>query len=622
MKKILLALVALFATVAVEAKIIKITMANDDPKIYTSSQLSAIDFNDDGTISVYDYKGALLATLDPNFDELTIGDEEEVYEYTHQELTTDFGGMISMMTDTGSGMASLLDQIPVYKRVVRQLMFYYPSVDPYGDPITLSGCITIPLDIWSGREKSEGILLFSHVTLADNASRPSSGDMLLETFIMSNPVNPNYIMVEPDLYGFGATERFPQAFIQGDANGRATVDCLLAAKRILEKKGIDYGKLTFNAGYSGGGFEALSAQKARDMYYADQLSFDKTFAGGSPADIAQSYNTIIENGKIGISVVLPMIMIATNETQQLGLPYNELFKEPFASQVDELFLSKKHSAWDLENVFWKEENNEYVQKEFNEYVQDAYLDLSTPQSQALQSVLEPLAIINGWTPDPSQNIYLMHLQDDDTVPYENSASVAAFLMGNGFTPSTISGQTNLETCLTLNTMGMSNNHLLGVFPYVIKLVSEMVAWPLMYTNGQLNPDYLDLLNIDFTNPVVIVNVLEALGIDVRSMVYQIIAGLEASGQEVTVENVMVVLNQQLTEKGIDLVNLASILQTVDIDLNNALASVVEYLIEEYNTNDDQLRAPALRAAKVQTPIEQYEQQMSDWLTPAINALKK
>ena len=60
MKKILLALVALFATVAVEAKIIKITMANDDPKIYTSSQLSAIDFNDDGTISVYDYKGALL----------------------------------------------------------------------------------------------------------------------------------------------------------------------------------------------------------------------------------------------------------------------------------------------------------------------------------------------------------------------------------------------------------------------------------------------------------------------------------------------------------------------------------------------------------------------------------
>lgn len=619
MKKILLALVALFATVAVEAKIIKITMANDDPKIYTSSQLSAIDFNDDGTISVYDYKGALLATLDPNFDELTIGDEEEVYEYTHQELSTDLAGLLNEFSDmleaTGTDLSQvmpLLEQLPVYNRTVRQLMFYYPSVDPYGEPITLSGCITIPLDIWSGREKSEGIILFSHVTIADNASRPTNGGMMFETFILSNPVNPNYIMVEADLYGFGATERFPQAFIQGDANGRATVDCLLAAKRILEKKGIDYGQLTFNAGYSSGGFEALSAQKARDMYYADQLSFDKTFAGGAPSDIAGSYDKIVEDGKIGLNVVLPLIMTATKETQCLEQPYSELFKESLASQVDELILSKNYTTWDIEMAL--------LGQGLNDYIGDAYLDLGTYQSQSLKSILEPMAIYNGWTPDPSQNIYLLHLTDDDTVPVENSTSLAAFLMGKGFTPSTIPGQTNLETNLTLSTNGMSNNHVMGFLPYALQLVSEITAWPLMYTNGQLNPGYEDLVNTDFTNPAVIVNVLEALGIDVRGMVYQIIAGLEASGQEVTVENVMVALNQQLAAKGIDLVSLSAMLQGAGIDFTNALTSVVGYLIDEYNNNGGGIaKAPA---AKVETPLDQYKKQMSEWLTPAINALKK
>lgn len=89
MKKILLALVALFATIAVEAKIIKITRPYTNPKIYTSTQLSSIEFNEDGTISIYDYNNELLATLNPAFDELTIGDEEEVFLTVTKTVSTE-----------------------------------------------------------------------------------------------------------------------------------------------------------------------------------------------------------------------------------------------------------------------------------------------------------------------------------------------------------------------------------------------------------------------------------------------------------------------------------------------------------------------------------------------------
>lgn len=618
MKKILLALVALLGTVAVEAKVIQIKMSNGDPQIYTSTQLSAIDFNDDGTISVYDYNGALIATLNPDFDELTIDDEPVIYEYTAKEMVTDLGGWISGLVESGamdsgdmdmSQLMPIIEQIPVYRRWVRQLMYYYPSVDPYGDPITLSGCITIPLDIWSGREKSEGILLFNHFTISKNEACPTAGNTFYESYVMCNPVNPNYIMVTPDLYGFGATKRFPQAFVQGDLNGRGTIDGLLAAKRLLEEKGINYGPLTFNAGYSGGGSEALAALKTRDMQYADQVSFDKTFAGGSPADLAGTFSKIVEMGKVGLNLVMPLVMVATNETQHMGLPYNELFQEPLASQIGELILSKKYDTTEIEAVLLGQELKDYVQPE--------YLDLTTPQSQNMLSVLEPLTMSNGWTPDPSQNIYLFHFKDDDTVPVENSTDLVPLLMANGFTPSTIPGQTNLETNLTI-TSNITMSHFLGLFPFVIQTVAELVSWPLMYTNGQLNPEYQNIDFSDMTNPAALLNMLEAMGFDVRSMVNQVIAGLVANGQEVTVENVIAGLNAVMAENGISLVDLTTMLNGTGIDFSAMLNTIVEYLINEYY-NGDVLKAPA---AQLQTPMDQYKQQMNEWLTPVINAFNK
>ena len=422
-------------------------------------------------------------------------------------------------------------------------------------------------------------------------------------------MNPNYILVCPDLYGFGATKRFPQAFVQGDLNGRATIDGLLAAKRLLEEKGINYGPLTFNAGYSGGGSEALAALKTRDMLYADQVSFDKTFAGGAPADLAGTYSKIVEMGKVGLNLVMPLVMVATNETQQMGIPYNEMFKEPLASQIDEIVLSKKYDGFEIEYMLWGQELKDYIQPE--------YLDLSTTQSQNMLSVLEPLTISNGWTPDPSQNLYLFHFKDDDTVPVENSTDLVPLLMANGFTPSTIPGQTNLETNLTI-TSNIPMSHYLGLYLFAIQTVAELSAWPLMYTNGQLNPEYQNIDFSDLTNPAALVNMLEAMGIDVRSMVNQVIAGLVANGQEVTVENVIAGLNAVMAENGISLVDLTTMLNGTGIDFSAMLNTVVEYLINEYY-NGDVLKAPA---AQLQTPVDQYKQQMNEWLTPVINAFNK
>ena len=260
MKKILLTLLALVLAFAAEAKVVKITLADGSEVVISTSELSAIDFEDDGTVRItlldgrkyYAGQDGISALL----EELTIGDDEVVYEELDRTVAFNYNDK------------------DYFTRGVHQINFLYPSTDPWGEPITLSGAIFIPQNIWEGEAASEGVLLFNHYTIFDANEAPTKGYFKLEGMFMANPLNPNYIFVESDFYGFGATVRFPQAYIQGDVNGRASCDALLAARRILTEMGIDYGSLTFNVGYSSGGFVALASQKARDNYYRDLISFD------------------------------------------------------------------------------------------------------------------------------------------------------------------------------------------------------------------------------------------------------------------------------------------------------------------------------------------------------------
>lgn len=610
MKKILLVLVALIATMAAEAKIIMISHAFES-KVYTSTQLSSIEFNDDGTVSIYDYNGALLEKVDLNFYDLTIGDEEKVFKTVTKKISTEeMLGFMSGMYDMGP-LSEIMTASP---REVQQIMFYYPTVDPYGNPVTQSGCITIPTNIVKGRNRSEGVILFHHFTTTNDEWAPSKGFVMLEPMILANPLNLNYILVEPDNYGLGATARFPQAFIQGDANGQPSIDCLLAAERILKKRNINRGKLTFNAGYSSGGFEALAALKARDMKYADQVHFDKTFAGGSPTNMNMAYDIMAAADTLGFNCVLPVVMVATNETQKLGETYDNMFQPWLAEMVDELVLSKKHDIMEMEYPLGG--------KRLHEFIMPAYLDTTSPQSQSFKAVLEDLRLMNDWKPDPSQNLYIVHVTDDDVVPIECAQELLAYLVAGGYRPSSIPFQTNLEVNLSSKSNMSSMTHVTSMIYMLIQLIAETAAWPEMYVNGQLRPEYQAIVDGLPTDPEAILAILSAMGYDIRGMVYQIIAQRIAAEQEVTTEAVVADLSAMLAARGINVQNITSLLSQSGMDVDASLANLVAYLIGEYNAEHGDASARMLRAAKVETPVDQYKQQMNEWIAPLMQRLQK
>ena len=600
MKKLLLSLIMLMVTLAASAKVVKLTKADGTTKVYTSSQLGAIDVDDDGNVTVTDYQGAEIEVIAADdIANISISDDIEIVDIKERPL--EFS--LSIIGFDGP---------PLFTRPGRQVNFVYPSTDPYGNPITLSGVILIPDDIVTGCNACDGILLFNHYTVMHRDEAPSRGYDTLESMFLANPLMPNYIIVESDYYGLGVTERFPQAFIQGTINARANLDCLLAARHLLSEMGIDYGPLTFNVGYSSGGFEALASQKLRDMEYADQISFDKTFAGGSPSDVKECYRQYVLIDSTAYNAVLPLIMIATNEVQQLNLNYEDVFQPSLASRIDELFMSKDYSSWPICDSIGRE-------KKVHEMLTEPYCNLSSPESRKVQSALQTISITNGWEPDTTQRIFLFHSRDDDYVPVQSARPVISYLKSYGFTPSIIPGRTNLQTNFLLKKMG----HLTATAVYLVQSVAAIAAWPMMYENGQLKPIFANILKMDVEDPVTILRFLDEQGIDCRTIINQlmsqmmnIINGGEGSGEgTINIIALMSAINDICNSLGTNPQEMFEMFSDSGIDIMSFFINLITYLNEQPDTDGEAASARVMRAMRnlPQTPAYSNELLLRNWL---------
>ena len=619
MKKILLSLLMLVACMATEAKVIKITLADGTVKVFTSSELAAIDFNEDGTLTITTYDNQVLPALEADFESIDIGYDNVVTETYPDQLSFNIDA----------------DGIPVdlhSDRDITKMNYVYTSTDPWGEPISLSGTILIPQNIWDGTDKCEGILMVNHYTKFHRDEAPTISNGELESMLLANQLKPNYIIVESDFYGFGATVRFTQAFLQGLVNARSSLDGLLAAKEILDEMGFDYGPLCFNIGYSSGGFDALAAQKLRDMEYADRISFDKTFSGGGPSDVCEAYRQYVILDRTAYNAVPLLLMVTTNETQRLNIDYADIFQPYICNRIDELILSKNYSSWPVCDEIGRE-------KLIHEILMPAYCDLESPESMVMQNLFTSFSLNNedSWTPDPSQRIYLFHSRGDDYVPIKSARPMISFLKSKGLKPSIIPGRTNFQTNFVVRNMG----HLSATLIYFVQTLAAIKAWPEMYTDNQLNPAYASLVSAEL-NPVDIMRQLDAMGFDCRGFIQKVqeFIASHSEGSEIPLPDLATIISSVLEQQGITIEELAEMSEDSGLDIQAFLMELITYLNEPVDTGEGEGAgegegegegegveegggvepAPQWKALynKNATPCDVYEQQLRDWLNQSPN----
>ena len=365
----------------------------------------------------------------------------------------------------------------------------------------------------------------------------------------------------------------------------------------MQEMGLQYGPLTFNMGYSSGGFDALATQKLRDMEYSDQISFEKTFAGGSPSDIDECYRQYVINDSTAYNAVLALLMVSANDIKHLGLNYEDVFQPDVASKIDEWIHSKKYHSGQVCDSIGR-------QKKVHEILTAPYCDLTSEQSKQIQEIFQQNSIDEGWIPDPSQRLYIFHSRGDDYVPVKSARTILQYLKGYGMEPSIIPGKTHLQTNFVVKSMG----HVAATAIYLVQSVAALKAWPTMYTDGQLNSTYADLVTFE-PDVVGALRQLDAMGIDCRELINSVLSLLGNGDTPLTVEAIIA----KLQEMGVNTEELTEMCEDSGLDLQKFFADLVEYLSEENNGTDNQIRASRLMKATSAplTPADEYEQQLRE-----------
>ena len=462
--------------------------------------------------------------------------------------------------------------INLYSRPMHRIDMAYPSVDARGNAIRLSGSIVIPGNVYDGSSPVDGVLLYNRYTQLTPECCPSRGFAEGEFLFMCTPLNPNWILVESDFYGFGITGEHisDQYYVYGDANGHASIDCLLAARQVLDVRGISQGKYLLNAGVSSGGYDCLAAQRVRDTYYKDDIRFDKTLAAAAPFDVNRAYSVCIDqkdNPEQDILFAL-IALNAFNRQDSLGFTSQELFTDTLAPKFDNWFNTGRYSTSQLRDSL-----KMLGIKTFSDAVRPQFADRYSDEYKKLDNAMRAHDLEKGWTPDPNQSYYYMHYAHDAAVPNASGRDFLDFLVGKGgYKKSLVPELTNLTTCMYI----MSDSHYISAIQFMFHLAATLAAYPILYYDGELNTYYYDLVKEG--TPMGIIKLLEEKGIDVAQAFNSLIGG-DDSGGDVDFYSLLATLNkydETLQEYGTSLGEILVIADDSGLSLIDMM-EIVNYL---------------------------------------------
>ena len=295
----------------------------------------------------------------------------------------------------------------------------YPSVDPDGNPATLSAIITYGDEI-NEKSPARGIVLMNRFTAAGLADSPSGGCLYGAQLLAGSRL----VCISPDLYGFGSTKDKMQAYCLGNTNAQASIDALLAAQELLEGMGIPFepGKMNriFNIGYSQGGQTAIGVLKLAAEKYPD-IHFTHTFAGSGPYDMFETFRSLSRPEEVSYhpaSVILSLV--AYNEYYHLGYTLEDLFQPSAIEPIEKYILSKEYTRMQLYEYFPAQRMNQFVNSDF--------FNMDSEISKRFTEVFRKENFCTGWIPRKEERILLFSNPRDEVVPVSNTRSLYHFLV--------------------------------------------------------------------------------------------------------------------------------------------------------------------------------------------------
>lgn len=280
----------------------------------------------------------------------------------------------------------------------------YPSVDQYGDNITLSGKVCVPLD-----KQPKGIILIPHYTITANEQAPSIHVTADAPYFWED-----FVLLMPDYIGYGVTSDRVHPYLAGELTARNGIDMVFAAQPLLDSLDL---KIPLDSlyifGYSQGGASAVWTMRVIEEQYADRLHLKGCYAGGGPYDVAWTYDDAVATGRVTLPAAIAMLVMGTDAAYDLHLNRADFFTRSMEKKYMKYIASKKYDGL---TIYFKMPNHR-----LKHWLTAVGRDKTQPQTKRLYEGLQRSSIVTAdscpsWTPQAP--LYVFHSNKDNIVPVQ------------------------------------------------------------------------------------------------------------------------------------------------------------------------------------------------------------
>jgi len=353
---------------------------------------------------------------------------------------------------------------------VESYRFTYQSVSASGQPITMSGRVTLPnMKDGSGHEVSTlSLYLHHHLKGQQEAPTTSLSPIALRVLL-------NSAVIEPDLEGYGVTADRFACGISFAAQARQTIDCLWAALRVMHNHGVSLAPDGHTTAWGVSLGSPVAVATAR--YYEEQLTLEQrkairlqaAYCGSGPYMLADIVDYWDKNPAANAYMARYMLMFmhALDTADLRGYKARDFMPEWMQSykiQVDtttttfyDALLQYKNDerVFDLwpETFPYRQMRNCMAS---DMTMADGRLARDNAKTQALLDIMRTQSDWGDWM--PTTTLFLTHCQDDPYMPYEQSQAFYQQKLRSGsvywknVSPGLAGFHTNIHDACTLNAL--------------------------------------------------------------------------------------------------------------------------------------------------------------------------
>ncbi|GAA4440526.1 hypothetical protein GCM10023091_24290 [Ravibacter arvi] len=209
-----------------------------------------------------------------------------------------------------------------------------------------------------------------------------------------------YAVFIPDYIGFGITLGKDHPYVYYPEMFLSNIDGLLAVKKVLQQKHLDYDNRLFLTGWSQGAGAALSTHKYIQESYAGDFSVIATSGLSGPYNFSRFAETVLKkrDEKVEALPIFSWGLYALNKFSALKRPTDQIYTYQVYDQFASILTPSKKPG-----------------EVFSEYFLNRWTDGSDVE---LKKALADNSFHQGWK--PTGKIFLHHGDADELVPSYNT----------------------------------------------------------------------------------------------------------------------------------------------------------------------------------------------------------